>query len=191
MSILYQNNRIRIRPYRKEDVDDLYACVRASIPEMKPYLPWVHDAYSRQDSENWVQWTQKNWTYGVQYDFVIEELSKQTLIGGVGLLKINPYERSAELGYWLHSEYAGQGITSEAAKLAVQYAKEELGLKRIIIYMSLCNIASQKIAQKLGAQYLETRKKYETVNGTALDCQFYELDLSTVSTPSDLAIFNK
>ena len=158
---------------------------------MKPYLPWVHDNYTERDSEMWVAWAQQNWRLGVQYDFVIEEKSTGIFLGGVGLLNVNCPSGTAELGYWLRSDYTGQGLSLAGAKLATQFAKDELGLTSIIIYMSVDNAASIAIAKKLGATYQDTKPNYETINGVALDCEFYTLDLAKVTSPQDLAIFNK
>lgn len=188
---MYQNNRIRIRPYRPDDQAGMFQCISASIPEMKPHLPWVHDNYSWRDSEMWIAWAQQNWRLGAQYDFVIEERDTDVFLGGVGLLNVNNPPGTAELGYWLRSDYTGQGLSFAAAKLATQFAKDELGLERIIIYMAVENKASQAIAKKLGADYLDTKRKYEIINDVPLDCAFYSLDLAKVKSPQGLAIFNK
>ena len=169
----------------------MYQCISASIPEMKPYLPWVHDHFSKRDSEIWVAWAQQNWQQGLQYDFVIEELNTGVFLGGVGLLKVNNPPRTAELGYWLRTDYTGQGLSFAAAKLATQFAKDELALEKIIIYMSTDNQPSRVIAKKLGAVYQNTKPKYETIHGIQLDCEFYHLDLAAVASPKDLAIFNQ
>ncbi len=187
---MYQNNRIRIRPYYTDDAGGMCDCIQHSIAEMKLYLPWVHDNYQLADSEKWVEWAKANWQYGVQYDFVIEDKAEARFLGGVGLLDVNRIASSAFLGYWIDSRYTGQGIAYQAAKLAIEFATKELQLKQLIIYMSTDNKASQHIAKKLGAVYLKTVNDYETVNGKALACEFYRLDL-TENLKDGLAIFMK
>ena len=52
----YENARLRIRPYRANDVGGLYACIQHSLPEMMPFLPWAHENYAPEDSQGWVSW---------------------------------------------------------------------------------------------------------------------------------------
>lgn len=188
MTQLYQNNRIRIRPYCNDDLDGLYECVTRSIPEMKPFLPWVHDNYKLNDSQKWITWAQANWRSGLQYDFVIEEIATNTFLGGVGLLAVNRQFGTAELGYWLRTDYTGKGITFEATCLAVQFAKAQLKLNKLIIFMPVKNVASKAIAVKLGARYIETKQRYQIINQVELDCEFYLLDLSEYKSPLNPAI---
>lgn len=186
ISTLYQNNDIRIRPYGNEDVTAMLDCIQHSIVEMQPFLPWVHANYSRDDAEQWVRSAQQIWGSGLQYDFVIERKVDNHFLGGVGLLNVDLKVKTANLGYWLDSRETGKSYTTEAAKLAMQFAQQELGLERLIIYMSTDNSASQKIAEKLGATFIETRLNYETIHDRCLDCHVYEL---TLKAKPKLAIF--
>lgn len=44
---------IRIRPYRVEDSEAVYAAVRESIPELMPWMPWCHGFYLCHLSIDW------------------------------------------------------------------------------------------------------------------------------------------
>lgn len=191
MQTLYQNNRIRIRPYQQEDEQGMCECILHSITEMKPYLPWVYDGYQLADSQRWIEWAQRNWQCGVQYDFVIEDIDTGRFLGGVGLLDVNQTSKSATLGYWLDSRFSGQGFAYQAAKLAVEFAEQQLKLQQITIYMSTDNNASRHIAKKLGAIYQKTVEQYEMVNGNAVDCDFYQLIFSAAPAREELVIFMK
>ena len=47
-------------------------------------------------------------------------------------------------------EFQRQGLAAEAAQAILQYGFEKLGLSRLICLMDPANIASQKVAQKIG-----------------------------------------
>ena len=175
MSDFYTNNDIRIRPYQASDAPGLYACVRASLPEFGRYLPWVHPEYSVYESEQWVHWAQQNWVLGCQYDLVVERCADGQFLGGVGLLSVDPLAATANLGYFIRQDEAGKGYTTAAARLIMAFAREQLGLQSLHIYCALPNIASQRVAQKLGGVLLNTIERYEYVNGVWLDSQHYEL----------------
>jgi len=61
-----------------------------------------------------------------------------------------------EIGYWVASEMAGQGIATKAAGALTAFGFEVLGLQRIIIKAQPDNLASNKVAQKLGYTLDET-----------------------------------
>lgn len=67
-----------------------------------------------------------------------------------------------ELLYRIQPNYWGLGIASEAAKLVLEFAREELKRDRIIAAMDKNNIASIKVAQKLG-MVLENESEYRGI----------------------------
>ena len=68
-----------------------------------------------------------------------------------------------EVAYTLSQEYWGQGLATEAAKNILVYGFEKLKLRRLICLIDPENIASQRVAEKIGMR-LEKR-----VNGIAGD----------------------
>lgn len=71
------------------------------------------------------------------------------LIGVVGLVP-EPENRAAELGYWLERRFWGQGIATEAASAAVEYAFQSLGLTMLTSGYFTDNPASGRVLTKLG-----------------------------------------
>lgn len=45
---------VLLRPYRTGDAEQLHAAATESMAKLTPYLPWVHDGYSLQESKEWV-----------------------------------------------------------------------------------------------------------------------------------------
>lgn len=69
---------------------------------------------------------------------------------------INQHVNYYDLGYRLSRNYWGQGYATEAAKAALNYGLEELKLNEIFAAAHIDNLASNKILQKLGFQFIET-----------------------------------
>ncbi|MEO0883419.1 MAG: GNAT family N-acetyltransferase [Pseudomonadota bacterium] len=60
-------------------------------------------------------------------------------------------ENEAELGYGLYSGFEGRGLASEAAQCALAYARDTLGWRECVSYISEDNPASIRLAERLGA----------------------------------------
>jgi [ribosomal protein S5]-alanine N-acetyltransferase len=75
-----------------------------------------------------------------------------TLIGALGL-RFELEDQRAELGYWIGKPYWNQGYCTEAARAALQFGFEQLGLNRIFAHHFLRNPASGRVMQKLGMVY--------------------------------------
>jgi ribosomal-protein-alanine N-acetyltransferase len=57
---------------------------------------------------------------------------------------------NAEIGYWIGEPYWGKGYATEAVKLLVDFAFEELGLLRVYAYVYGYNVASMRVLEKAG-----------------------------------------
>ncbi len=145
------DGRVRIRRYRMDDVDRLFASARESIAEVGAFLPWCHPKYARSDSAEWIGGRDAAWDAGMDYSFVIEDVATRQMVGGCGLNQISYVHRFANLGYWVRTSRAGQGFATAATRLLARIGIEDLTLVRIEILASVRNLASIRVAEKAGA----------------------------------------
>lgn len=82
--------------------------------------------------------------------FMIISKDNQNTMGLVEIYSINDYERRGYWGIILTQEYWNQGYGSEAARLLLKYAFEELCLRRLKSYTHNGNPASMQFQEKLG-----------------------------------------
>jgi RimJ/RimL family protein N-acetyltransferase len=73
-------------------------------------------------------------------------------VGICGLLK-RDYLDAADIGFAFLPAYWGKGYAYEAANAILNFAKADLGLKRILATTRPENIASQKLLEKLGLRF--------------------------------------
>ena len=146
------DGHIILRPYEKKDARQLHAAVRASLKELSAWLPFAHPDYALFESEAWISQGPKNWKKGTQYNFAITDAATGEQVGGCGLNDIGEMNKRANLGYWVRSDKAGQGIAPAAARLLAKWGFEQLGLKRIEILVAVENARSLKAAEKAGAK---------------------------------------
>ena len=81
------------------------------------------------------------------YEFAI--LTEGTHIGAV-CLYLNEDRTEGELGWILNKRYWGHGYTLEAAQALIDYAYQNLGIKKFIAYCDSENIPSYSLMEKLG-----------------------------------------
>lgn len=116
----------------------------------------------------------------------LEGISKQTdalffiavddkLIGCADFHGINLTSRQAEIGYWIHSKYKNQGITSKVVKKLCEYAFESLELNRLTIVADIENVPSNKVALKNGFTLVGTQKEERLMYDKLRDMNHYYL----------------
>lgn len=81
--------------------------------------------------------------------FVIAQADTDELIGFCGIKEINGV---LDFGYFIRSEFWGKGIATRACQLAVEKLATEVDLEVVQVFIAEDNVASQKVAEKLGWQ---------------------------------------
>jgi len=166
---------VLLRPYRPTDAAPLYQAVRESLPELLPWMPWAHSDYSLAESKKWIELCAKTWAKGKEYNFAILDAKDGSLLGGCGLNQVKRRARFANLGYWVRSKRTGRGIATAAALLLVRFGFEELGLTRIEVGAATGNIASQRVAEKIGAIRHGIQKRKIAFRGKVYDRVVFSL----------------
>lgn len=144
---------ITLRPYEFGDEDELHKAVQESLPELKPWMSWASEAYSRDVARNFIAVTRAQWSSGVMYAFSINDAKTGEFLGGCGLSHIHPVYHFCNLGYWVRTPRHGQGIAVRATKLIAKFAFEKVNLIRTEIVMAVENSPSKRVAEKAGAHY--------------------------------------
>jgi RimJ/RimL family protein N-acetyltransferase len=165
-----------VRAYRDDDVPRLFEAVRESIAEVSPWLPWCHENYSIEESREFITSRNSAARGDEHYSFaVFAKDNPQRLLGGVGLNFINRVHQFGNLGYWVRTSVAGQGIASNAARLVAQFGFEKLGLQRIEILAAIPNVASQRVAENIGAAREGMLRKRLLIHGEPQDAIMFSL----------------
>ena len=81
-----------------------------------------------------------------------EENESGRLVGSAGLWNSEPWPE-VELGYWLLPEGQGKGYATEAAGSLKDHAFQQLNLNTLVSYIVPENLASIKVAERLGGRY--------------------------------------
>ena len=141
---------VSIRPYALGDAPEHYEAVMESRNELRPWLPWCHDAYSLEDSRGWIEMQVAAFSQNTEYAFVITDAGGK-IVGGCGLNHLDWANQRANLGYWVRSSWSRRGAASSATRLLADWAFANTKLRRLEIVVATENIASQRTAEKAGA----------------------------------------
>lgn len=142
--------RLRLRQWMESDKAPFAAL--NSDPRVMEYFP---STIARADSDAMAE------RLAAQIDargwglWAVEVLESKAFIGFVGLQipsKPLPFSPCVEVGWRLAHAHWGQGYASEAARAALGFGFEQLGLEEIVSFTALQNRKSQAVMERLGMQ---------------------------------------
>ena len=180
MQIELSSDKLLLRPPRSEDAAALFEAVEESLETVGRWLPWCHRGYHLGDSVAWIDACCDAWNREESYPFFIFDRASQRFLGGCGLNEIDRLRLLANLGYWVRSSAQGEGVATESAQLVARYGVEQLGFMRLEIIAAQGNLASQRVAAKLGATREGLFRNRLRVHGIQHDAYGYSLIPSDV-----------
>jgi RimJ/RimL family protein N-acetyltransferase len=111
--------RIVLRRWRADDAEEIRAAVAASMPRLRPWMPWAANDYGTREAAGFMAETERSWEADESYDYAITLAG--AVVGAVGLMRsVGP--GAFEIGYWVHVDHSGRGLVTEAVKCLVDQA---------------------------------------------------------------------
>ena len=154
MAIILQTEQLILRHLVMDDLDELFSLYQD--PEIRRYFP--NGVKNLDDTKEELEWYLNGHPEHPKLGLwatVHKETGK--FIGRCGLL---PWEidnmPEVEIAYLLDKTYWHQGLATEAALGIMKYGFENLNLSRLICLMHPENLASQRVAERIGMK-LESR----------------------------------
>jgi RimJ/RimL family protein N-acetyltransferase len=132
-----------LRPWTDDDVDAIVA--GCNDPEVARWIPTIPHPYTEEYARAFLNGE----VAPADYRLAIEVSA--TAVGGIGM-KVNQHDYRGRIGYWVAASARGQGICTRALRALSRYAHDELGLQRLDLITDPDNVASQRVAEKVGYQ---------------------------------------
>ena len=167
-----ETERLRLAPKREEHTAASWNAIERSLPELKRFMAWAHFSTPVTTAEH-MRTAEAEWNEWTGWDFVI--FLGDEVAGSIGLNRYDALWRSANLGYWVRSDLAGQGIATEASNAVIEFAFEEVDLNRLELVANVDNFASQRVAEKVGFQFEGIRRQGAWIGGRGVDVRSYGL----------------
>ncbi|MEM6899687.1 MAG: GNAT family N-acetyltransferase [Pseudomonadota bacterium] len=139
-----EDNLVRLRAYERSDFE-AFAELLAS-----PRSRYIDGPVGREDAWDLFASGAGRWQLVGYGAWTIECLETGRPAGFVSL-NYPIIENEPELGYGLYSGFEGRGLAIAAARLALDYARDSLGWRDCVSYISEKNLASIKLVERLGA----------------------------------------
>jgi RimJ/RimL family protein N-acetyltransferase len=150
MKIL-ETKRLLLRHLELHDLEALFALYRD--PEMRQYFPEGTLTYNetKEELEWFLNGHPKHPELGL-WATVVKESNQ--FIGRCGLLPWTIDGRSeVEVAYMIDKAVWGHGFGTEAAQAVLEYGFNSLNLTRLICLIDHENVASRKVAEKIGMTF--------------------------------------
>lgn len=170
-----------VRPFLPQDTPAYVQAVAASRGTLADALPWAAGAGSEQASTAWALGRQTAWAQGQEFSFVVCDATDGTFAGCCTINRMDWPQRMANLTYWTDSRHTGRGAASAGAREVARFGFVQLGLGRVEILTDVDNRASQRVAEKIGAQREGVMRQRILLNETRRDAVLYGV------VPADLA----
>jgi len=161
-----ETKRLILRELTKKDTMDI--CNNVNNLQVTRYLLVVPHPYKKSDAEKWINYCieKSKEKPRENYELGIELKDEKRIIGAIALTKIDRFQGTAEIGYWLGEKYWRQGIMSEAARELIDFTFKKLKLRRLEAPIFKENKASQGLVKSLGFRYEGTKRKAAKAKST-------------------------
>ncbi|NJE42096.1 GNAT family N-acetyltransferase [Thermococcus sp. GR6] len=170
--IILEGNLVSLGILLREDLKHIWLWYNDR--DVRRYLSFPEEIFFYEDELEWYEALRREKKH--EKVFAVIENSSRSLVGLVGLHKIDFHNGRAELGYFIGKEYWGRGYASEAVSLAVRYAFEWLNLRKVYAHVYESNGASIRILEKNGFKLAGRWRKHQYVPGEGfVDVLCYEI----------------
>ena len=138
---------LTLRPWRSADADAVYAACQD--PEIVAWTT-IPFPYLRSHAEDYVgPVSAAAWAHKSAANFAVTD-EEATLVGSFGLVRMNPAQSVAEVGYWVAPAARRRGVAERAARAVTQWALHDVGFARVELLAAVGNAGSRRVAQKIG-----------------------------------------
>lgn len=151
--------------WRPEDVGDALDAVRASIEELRPWMPWACKVPTLDEQRAVFAEGGAAFDKGTEFQYVYREHATNALVGGGGVhRRVGP--NAVEIGYWVRTDRHTRGYATAAARALTDAAFAHLAdVDSIEIHMDRANLASARVPEKLGYLHIRTEERERLAPG--------------------------
>lgn len=156
-----------LRVPRIEDYEEWARLREASRAHLAPWEPaWPVDDLTRAAFRRRIRRYEADIRADLAHPFLILRETDGSMLGGLtlGLIR-RGVAQACSLGYWIGAPHAGQGWMSRAVPVALRFAFEGLGLRRVEAASMPENLASQRVLEKAGFRREGFAREYLCIAG--------------------------
>lgn len=142
-----ETDRLLLEPVSAAHAEGIYEATVASRHELLPWMPWAK-APSLEGAQEAIAAAQRDAEEQTVFHFAMVERETGMVLGIAGLNADGP--EAFELHYWIRTDHAKRGLTTEAALALIDWARRSLHVHRLTLWAGRENASSRRVAEKLG-----------------------------------------
>ncbi|WP_440026369.1 GNAT family N-acetyltransferase [Chromobacterium amazonense] len=174
-----ESDRLILRSPQPGDGPIVYSAVCASLETLRAFpasMPWALEEPSVDISEAFCRQSRIDYLARKGLPMLLFLKGSETFIGACGLHNLSWKHQQAHTGYWVHRNWQGQGLITEAVSTICDFAFTQLKLRRISCLADIHNLDSRRVAERAGFQ-LEGILRNERIapDGSLRDTALYAL----------------
>ena len=166
---IIKTERLLLRQFIASDLENVYKGL--SDPEIIKYYGVSYKTL--EDTKAQMQFFVDLEKEGTGIWWAVCSLDNKTFYGAGGLNSLNKVHKKAEIGFWLLTEFWGQGIMTEVMPIICNYGFDNLELHRIEGLVETDNLNCKNAMKKLDFKLEGTMKDCEVKNGKFISLDIY------------------
>ena len=168
--------RVVVRCWEPNDAPLLKEAVDSSLVELRPWLPWaLNEPQTVEEKVQLLRRFRAQFDLGEDFVYGLFSRDESEVVGGSGFHR-RVGEGAFEIGYWIRSSRAGQGLATEATAALTRIGFEVCEVDRIEIHCEPENERSLRIPRKLGyAEEARLRRRLYPAGGEPRDVVVFSL----------------
>jgi len=176
-----ETERLILRKIAYDDAEEFFMLEKSSYPDhLKPFSPERLEPASDREGITIMRQaiieSEYRWDDGFDYRFMITVKPDRNIIGQIGVTNvIRGVSQSAYVGYWISREHVNKGYATEALERILRFGFEDLRLHRLTLWIMPENLASLRVAEKLGLRYEGLAQRALFLGGKWQDTRIYAI----------------
>ena len=143
------SKRLKLRQWHKNDV----AAYTELCSDLNVMQHLTGKAFNRLESWRHLAFLMGHWQINGFGQWAVEDLASGEFMGRIGFMQPEGWP-GFEIGWVLAKRFWGNGFATEGARCALDYAFGQMGKTEVVSVIHPGNMASKKVAQRLGEQFL-------------------------------------
>ncbi len=147
--------RLELRRWCADDAVELRALLDANDAHLRPWIPFMEqEPRSLAATRAWLGEIRAAFDAGTAWRYAIRtraDAARGGLLVGETMLLARGGVDTVEAGYWLAAAHCGRGYATEATVPLLPLAFDRLARRRVVLKCDVRNVASQRVADRLGA----------------------------------------
>jgi ribosomal-protein-serine acetyltransferase len=137
------------------------------------WIPFVSKTLTCDDIKPYINSYLEKYKNGSGYLFGLWDSNR--IIGSIVIREIDNEAKWAEIGYMIDRKYQGKGLITITCNLVINFLFKELEMEKIVICCDDQNLASKKLAEKMGFVLEGIIRNHMNVNNCISNMMYWGL----------------